>query len=52
MDLAEFIKELEAVNEKLDHLQEELLAQNSNEVMWELGEAIGSINNALDELTK
>lgn len=46
--MKKLIKLLETVAEELDQAQETDEAQNNEELMWEIGEAIGFVNNALD----
>jgi hypothetical protein len=41
---------LDDILDLLDDIQETSVAQNNEELMWEVGEAIGSVNNALDVL--
>lgn len=44
----ELLNEIDKMLERLDQIQELDIAQNDNELMWELGEAIGSLNNVRD----
>lgn len=44
----ELLAEIDKMLERLDQIQELDLAQNDNELMRELGEAIGSLNNVRD----
>lgn len=44
----ELYQALEEMWATLDELQETDFAQNSEELMWEIGEAMGAIDNALD----
>ena len=41
---------LDDILDLLDDIQETSVVQNNEELMWEVGEAIGSVNNALDVL--
>ena len=41
---------LEEIYSKLDGLQETELAQHNEELIWEIGEAMGSVDNALTVL--
>lgn len=41
---------LEKMWDELDVIQETDVAQNNEELMWEIGEAMGSIDNAIDIL--
>ena len=50
MTKQEIIKKLEDIWKELDTLQETKEAQNNDELMWELGEAMGSVDNALSVL--
>lgn len=57
MDRLKTKQKLESMLEDLDTIQETEYAQSSdaedhNSFMWQIGEAIGCINNALDELKK
>jgi len=57
MDNLEIKQKLQAMLEDLDIIQETDYAQScdaedQNSFMWQIGEAIGCINNALDELDK
>lgn len=44
------IKELKNVWEKLDKIQDDPITQHNSDAMWEVGEAMGCISNAIDEL--
>lgn len=44
----ELLNEIDKMLERLDQIQELDIAQNDDELMWELGEAIGSLNNVRD----
>ena len=52
MTKPEIQKKLEKIYEELDELQETEVAQNDTELMWEIGEAMGSVDNAIDILDK
>jgi hypothetical protein len=41
---------LDDILDLLDDIQETSVVQNNEELMWEVGEAMGSVNNALDVL--
>lgn len=41
---------LDDILDLLDDIQETSVAQNNEELMWEVGETMGSVNNALDVL--
>ena len=42
--------ELEKVWDKLDELQEEDIAQDDPQLLWDIGEALGATQNAIDDL--
>ncbi len=48
----EILEELKDMYEKLDNIQEKDACQKDEELMWEIGEAMGSIDNAIDVLEK
>ena len=50
MTKEEIQQTLEEIYSKLDVLQETELAQNDEEFIWEIGEAMGSVDNALTVL--
>lgn len=50
MTKKEIKEKLQSICNELDQIQEEEISQNNSELMWEIGEAIGSIDNALDLL--
>ena len=50
MTKKEIIETLNQIYKDLDKLQETDLAQADDEIMWELGEAMGSLDNAIDIL--
>lgn len=52
MTKPEIRQKLEKLYEELDELQETEVAQNDEELMWEIGEAMGSVDNAIDILDK
>ena len=43
-------KKLEELYEALDDLQETSTAQTNGDLMWEIGEAMGHIDNAIDSI--
>jgi len=43
-------KKLEELYDALDELQETSTAQANGSLMWEIGEAMGHIDNAIDSL--
>ena len=46
----EIQQKLEKIYVELDELQETELAQHNEELIWEIGEAMGSVDNALTVL--
>lgn len=50
MTKKEIKEKLQSLYEELDKIQEEDIAQDNSELMWEIGEAMGSIDNAIDLL--
>ena len=50
MNKKEMLEVLKNMWNTFDDLQEEDIAQKDEELMWELGEAMGSIDNAIDIL--
>ena len=50
MTKKEIKEKLQNMSKELDQIQEEEISQNNSELMWEIGEAIGSIDNVLDLL--
>lgn len=50
MTKKEIKEKLQSLYEELDKIQEEDISQNDSELMWEIGEAMGSIDNAIDLL--
>lgn len=50
MTKEEIIKKLNEMYEELDKIQEQEISQNNKELMWEIGEAMGYIDNAIDIL--
>ena len=52
MTKKEILKKLKNMWEELDNIQETHTCQKDDELMWEIGEAMGSIDNAIDVLEK
>lgn len=50
MTKKEIKQKLQSMWDELDKIQEEEISQNNSDFMWEIGEAMGSIDNALDIL--
>ena len=50
MTKLEIQQKLEKIYIELDELQETKLAQYDEELLWEIGEAMGSVDNALTVL--
>jgi len=48
----EIKKKLEELYDVLDELQETSTAQTNSTLMWEIGEAMGHIDNAIDSIDK
>lgn len=51
MTRQELKAELEKIWDKLDELQEEDIAQDDSDLLWDIGEALGATQNAIDDLT-
>ena len=50
MTKKEIKQKLQSIWDELDKIQEEEISQNNSDLMWEIGEAMGSIDNAIDIL--
>lgn len=50
MTKKEIKEKLQSIWNELDKIQEEEISQDNSDLMWEIGEAMGSIDNALDIL--
>lgn len=50
MNKEEIIEKLKKLWEELDNIQEQDIVQENGQAMWEVGEAMGAIDNAIDEL--
>ena len=52
MTKEQILKKLQNMWEELDNIQEQDIPQEDEELMWEIGEAMGSIDNAIDILNE
>lgn len=50
MENKKILEKLNAISEELDYLQEENIFQDSKDLINELGEAIGIIDNIIESL--